>query len=238
MTPSTKKRFWKQVDVKPMNGGFGIFLDEREMKTPVKSAFLVPSKALADAIAEEWRAVNDEIDPSLMPMTRRANAAIDKVIPQHAEVAAMLGEYGGTDLLCYRALQPQELADRQEAAWRPYLDWAEEYFAAPLQVTAGVVFVSQPNQSVENLSKNIIELSAFELTAFHDLVTLSGSLILAQAVMHDYAPPEDVWNASQADEAWQEEKWGQDDEATAAQQTKKRDFIDAYRFLSLLNATQ
>ncbi|MFQ5438604.1 MAG: ATP12 family chaperone protein [Paracoccaceae bacterium] len=229
-----QKRFWKTADVTQANGGFGISLDGRVVKTPAKSPLVVPSMALVRAIAGEWNAQDGTIDPATMPMTRRANAAIDKVTPQRAEVAAMLSQFGGTDLLCYRARDPAALAERQAKAWDPLLDWAGEKYGARLRVTTGVVPIAQPLDALERLARAVHALAPFALTGFHDLVTASGSLVIGLAALCGAFPTGELWELSRLDEIWQEEQWGQDDDATRSAIRRETDFRESVRFVSLL----
>jgi len=235
-TPSFKKRFWKTASASAAEGGFAVLLDDRRVMTPAKSPLVLPSRALAEAVAAEWQAQADKVDPATMPMTRRANAAIDKVTPQHAEVAAMLAEYGGSDLLCYRAGHPAELAARQALEWDPLLDWAAREFGARLVVTNGVMPVEQRPENLIELTRKTHAMDPFSLAGFHDLVAISGSLILAFAAVQGYQKPEDLWRISRLDEDWQAELWGRDDEAESAAARKRQDFLDAFRFVRLVNA--
>jgi chaperone required for assembly of F1-ATPase len=233
MIPSLKKRFWADASVAEIDGGFEVLLDKRQLKTPAKTPLIVPTRALAQMVADEWAAQGDQVDPQTMPMTRRANAALDKVTPQRAEVAAMLSQYGGSDLLCYRCEYPSALAERQAAAWDPLLDWAAVKFAAPLQVTSGIMHHAQASDALKNLSAEVTRLDIFPLTGFHDLVTHSGSLIIALAAIHGQAEIGQLWLHSQIDELWQVEQWGADDEAEAAAKSKRQGFCDAFRFFQV-----
>lgn len=224
---NTKRKFWKEASAAAQDGGFAVLLDGRGLKTPAKTAVVAPTEAIAKAIAAEWAAQGDEIDPLTMPVTRWANAALDKVALQHAEVADMLAGYGGTDLLCYRAENPQELVARQAELWDPVLDWAAERLEARLIPVQGVMFQSQDAAALEALRKQVHAFSNFELAAFHDLVALSGSLILGFAAVQEFRPIEELWDLSRVDELWQEEQWGQDEEATELAETKKQAFIQA-----------
>lgn len=230
MEPSLKKRFWDDATVVAVAGGFAVHLDGRSIKTPSKTNFLVPTERLAGLIAGEWQAQGDKVDPSTMPMTRRANAAIDKVAVQHQAVAEMLASYGGSDLLCYRAAHPLELQERQAEKWDPLLEWAAKQLAAPLNVTEGVMPISQPKDSLKNLSECVAHLAPFPLSGFHDLVTLSGSLVIGLAVIHDLGPAAELWAVSCVDEIWQEELWGEDSVATEAAARKRQEFLDAESF--------
>jgi chaperone required for assembly of F1-ATPase len=224
---NTKKKFWKDTSVSKTEAGFAVLLDGRGLKTPAKTQVVVPSQAIADALAAEWDADVEEIDPVAMPVTRWANAALDKVALQHAEVADMLADYGGTDLLCYRADSPEALTARQAALWDPILDWAAEALEARLTPTQGVMFQAQDEVALKRLRASVHALDNFELSAFHDLVALSGSLILAFAAIKELKPVEELWSLSRVDELWQEEQWGRDEAAHALTETKKAAFEQA-----------
>lgn len=230
------KRFWTDATVRPAEGGWGVWLDARQVRTPAKAPLIVPTEALARAIAGEWQAQAGVIDPLSMPMTRAANAAIDKVTPQFAEVADLIAAYGASDLLCYRAEAPEALAERQSAAWDPILAWAETRFAAPLRRTRGVVPIGQPSESLAALSREVRAQSPFTLTALHEFVGISGSLLLGLAVLHGRLSPDEAWTSSRIDEDWQAELWGADEEAQAAAAKKAVDFKSAHNFLKLLDA--
>lgn len=233
MSGWAKKRFWKETTVAEDEGGFGVRLDGRAVKTPAKAALIVPTPAMAEAIAAEWEAQEGEIDPTTMPTTRGANAAIDKVRIQHGEVADMLSEYGNSDLLCYRATDPQELVARQKAAWDPLLEWAAADLKAPLQPVSGIMHSAQDAGSLAQLRKQVHAMSEFELAAFHDLVSLSGSLVVGFAAVHKWDAIERLWEVSRIDETWQEEQWGVDEEAKAQAEIKRDAFFHANRFFEM-----
>ncbi|MBO9398085.1 ATPase [Shimia sp. R9_2] len=236
MSGWAKKRFWKETTVAAVEGGFRVFLDGRAVKTPAKAALVVPTEAMAQAMAAEWDAQDGEIDPNTMPVTRSANAAIDKVVIQHSEVADMLAEYGGSDLLCYRATSPEELIARQAKAWDPLLDWAAEIFGARLKPVAGVMFEAQDPAALAALSQEVHRFDNFELAAFHDLVGISGSLIIGFAATRDLQEIEALWKLSRIDEIWQEEQWGRDVDAALEAEKKFQAFENAYRFFKLSNS--
>ncbi len=227
------KRFWEQAEVGEVEGMFQVLLDGRQVKTPAKASLLVPTQAMAQAIADEWQAQVEKIDPATMPVTRSANAAIDKVRLQHAEVADMLAEYGDTDLLCYRAESPVELTERQARAWDPVLDWAAEALEARLVPASGIIHVAQSPEALTRLRNRVHALDAFQMAAFHDLVGISGSLILGFACALDHLSADQAWEISRLDETWQEEQWGQDDEATAQANMKHQSFLHAKRFFDM-----
>jgi chaperone required for assembly of F1-ATPase len=227
------KRFWKEARVDSCEGGYTVTLDGRAVKTPAKAPLVVPTRAMAEAIAAEWDAQQGKIDPSTMPVTRAANSAIDKVTVQFDEVVGLLADYGGSDLLCYRAIGPAELIARQVAGWNPVLDWAASALDAPLRVTQGVVHVAQDPRSLARLRARVAALDAFELTAFHDLVAISGSLVLALAVIDGHLAADDAWALSRIDETWQTELWGHDEEADRAEAVRHEGFLEADRFYRL-----
>lgn len=233
MSDWKRKRFWTSASAVPAGDGFEIRLDARSVQTPGSVPLVVPTQALADAIALEWDAQQGKVDPGTMPMTCMANTAIDKVSPQRAVIADLVAEYGGCDLLCYRAEGPEELCKRQGAAWDPLLVWAEATLEAPLGSRAGVMFFEQPDQSLKSLSGHVHKLTHWQLVAFHDLVALSGSLVIAFAVVNQVADPSDLWAVSRLDERWQAEQWGEDDQATEDAAVKARAFQDAARFFDL-----
>ncbi|WP_412551636.1 ATP12 family chaperone protein [Shimia sp. MIT910701] len=233
MSEWAKKRFWKETTYEATEGGYKVLLDGRGVKTPAKAPLVVPTEAMAKAVVEEWDAQDEKIDPSTMPVTRSVNAAIDKVAVQHGEVADMLAEYGGSDLVCYRATTPEELIARQAAAWDPLLDWAAETFNARLKPVAGVMFEAQDADALSKLSEKTHGFDSFELAAFHDLVGISGSLIIGFAATCDLHPIETLWELSRIDEQWQEDQWGRDEDAAEEAEKKRQAFMHAYTFYKL-----
>ncbi len=233
MTEWAQKVFWTAVDVVPGQGGFAVALDGRMIKTPAKAPLTVPTLALAEAIAAEWRAQDGTVRPDTMPSTRAANAAIDKLTIQKAEVADMLADYGDSDLLCYRADAPDALVARQSAQWDPMLDWAAQTLGARLAPRTGVIHAPQDAEAVARLRAGVHALDIFALSAFHDLVTLTGSLVLGFAGLHDDHSPQDLWDLSRLDEDWQAEQWGHDEEAVEMAQIKRAAFLHAHGFYRL-----
>jgi chaperone required for assembly of F1-ATPase len=227
------KRFWKNATVEPSDVGFAVHLDGRSVRTPAKAPLDLPTRAMAEAVAAEWQAQRDEVDPGTMPVTRSANAAIDKVAPQFEEVAAMIAAYGDSDLVCYRAIHPEGLVARQAQAWDPLVDWSARHLGAPLRLVSGVMHAPQPATALEALGGRVGAMSPFELAALHDLVSLSGSLVIGLAVFERFALPEELWALSRIDESWQIEEWGEDEEAMAAAETKRQAFLAAARFYRL-----
>ncbi len=227
MSEWTMKRFWTEVSVEAEGKDFAVKLDGRTVKTPAKRILMVPSKRMAQRIAAEWEAQQETVDPKTMPWTRSANAAIDKVALQRSGVMAHLAEYAGSDLLCYRAEGPDRLVLRQQTTWGPILDWATKTFDVQFALTAGVMPVTQPSESVAKLADTMKPMSDIQLTGFYDLVTLSGSFAIALATARQFQSAHELWAASRLDEDWQIEQWGEDAEASEAAELKKQAFLHA-----------
>ncbi|HUS55915.1 MAG TPA: ATP12 family protein [Thermohalobaculum sp.] len=230
------KRFWSDVTVQPVDGGFAIRLDSRPLRTPSKLPCLIPTAALAEALAAEWAAQGAEVNPDAMPLTRAANTTIDRVAPEHDAVAAIIANFGGTDLICYRAPHPEGLAQRQSQAWNPLVTWASQALDAPLVVAVGVVHVAQPTDSLAKLDAAVRAHRPWELTALHDLVSISGSLVIGLAVSRGHLDAETAWPLSRIDESWQVERWGEDAEAAAVTARRRVDFANAARLLALVRS--
>lgn len=233
MSDWKQKRFWKEVSAVEVDGGFSVLLDGRGVKTPAKVSLTLPSLEMAQAIAAEWEAQVEGINPETMPYTRSANAAIDKVANQHAEVADMLADYGDSDLLCYRADSPQELVTRQAAHWDPALDWAKDTLGAHLETRQGLLHARQNPAALSVLRDAVHDLNNFQLAAFHDLVSMSGSLVLGFAAAHNWRTADDIWQISRLDETWQEEQWGVDEEAQETAELKRSAFLHAKSFYDI-----
>lgn len=224
------KRFWKQVTV---DDG-AIRLDGRPVRTPGRTSLAAPTPALGEAIADEWRAVGETIDPRAMPLTALANAAIDRIAPEPGRFAAELAKYGESDLLYYRADAPEPLVVRQAALWDPLLDWARTRYDVHFETGTGVMHRPQPAATVARLAEAVASRTSFELAGLSPVVTITGSLIAALALIEGAAEGETIWRAAHVDEDWQEEHWGADTLATAARGVRRVEFDAAVRFLALL----
>jgi chaperone required for assembly of F1-ATPase len=229
------KRFWKDVAVEHEDGGWGIRLDGRPVKTPARAELVVPTPALADGIADEWRAIEGEIDPRAMPLTGVANAAIDRVAPAKEAFAEGLARYAEADLACYRAEGPRGLIDRQEQSWDALLGWARRRYDVDFAVTTGLTHVTQPAATVERLTHAVTTLDAFTLAGLSPLVRIGGSLVGGLAVLEKALTPAQAWAAVSLDDQWQIERWGSDVEAEAALENRRQDFFAAASFLVLLD---
>lgn len=225
------KRFWNTVTTEADGG---VALDGRPVRTPGRAVLVLPRPALAEAVAAEWRAVGETIDPRAMTLTGLANAAIDRIAPDPAAFAAGLARYGESDLLCYRAEGPEPLVARQAAAWDPLLGWARTRYDVHFAIAAGIMPVAQPPATVVRLNEAVAALAPFTLAGLSPVVTLTGSLVAALALVEGAAAPDTVWVAAVVDEAWQAELWGEDAEAAHARALRRAEFDAAVRFLGLL----
>jgi chaperone required for assembly of F1-ATPase len=207
------KRFYKNVSVAPVEGGFGVLLDGRPVRTPGKALLALPTEELAAAIAEEWGAQGEKIIAVTMPLLRLANTIIDGVALRRDEVIAAVLRFGENDLLCYRAHQPPELVKRQAEGWDPWLDWVRQRHGVTMTVAAGMSHVDQTPDALLGLRQALEELDAFALGAVHVIASITGSLVLALAVAEGAANGAQVFHLSRIDEAYQAEKWGVDAEA-------------------------
>lgn len=227
------KRFYTDVTVVAEEGGFAIRLDGRPVRTPARASLTLPTAALAEAIAQEWRAQGETVDPASMPMTGLANAAIDHVAPDPATFAEGVARYAQSDLLCYRADGPDTLVARQAAAWEPLLDWARGRYDVTFVVTQGIIPVPQPDETLDRLGAAVAAIDPFILTGLSTLVTLSGSLVCGLAVVEGGHEIGAIWQAAEIDEAWQVEQWGEDAEAAARSVRRADDFATAAAFCAL-----
>ena len=230
------KRFWKSAEAVAEAGGWAVRLDERPLRTPGKALRILPTEALGRAIADEWASAAERVEPRAMPLTGLANAAIDRVAPDRAAVAADLAKYAQADLACYRAEGPQSLAERQGESWDRLLGWARRRYDVDFAVTKGIVHVDQPPATVDRLAHEVAALDPFRLAGLSPLVTIGGSLVAALALVEGALTTEQAWDAVSLDERWQLEKWGEDAEAIAALALRRDDFFAAARFIGLLAA--
>ena len=229
------KRFWKSAQAVQKEGGWGVELDGRPLRTPARHPLSVPTPQLAEAIAGEWNAAGDKIDPCAMPLTGLANAAIDRVAPDKQSFAGGIAKYAEADLACYRAEGPQGLTDAQAEHWDEMLAWGRRRFDVDFRTTSGLLHVDQPPATVERLAHAVNALDPYRLAGLSPLVTIGGSLLAALGVLEEAFTPEWAWEAVSVDERWQLEQWGSDTEAEAALDNRKRDFLAAARFLELLD---
>ena len=228
------KRFYKDVAVISGEAGNEIQLDGRPVRTPARAALALPTARLAEAVAEEWRRQGDTVDPRSMPFTGLANGAIDQIAPNRESFAAGIANYGTSDLLCYRAEGPAELAEREAAAWDPLLDWARRRYDVTFRVTQGIIPVDQPPETLERLDAAVKALDPFTLAGLSTLVTLSGSLVCGLAIVEGGHDADTIWTAAEIDEAWEVEQWGEDAEAAARSARRREEFAMARSFCELV----
>jgi chaperone required for assembly of F1-ATPase len=232
---SLPARFYKEAGIADNgNGTFGLLLDGKPVRSPGKRPLVLPSRALAEAVAEEWRAQGERIDPSTMPLTRLANSVIDGVEGREDAVIEDIMAHAASDLLSYRAQGPRGLTDAQTRQWDPVVAWAKEALGAPLTLAEGVVHVAQPETSLGRLKAQLRGRDAFSLAALHVMTALTGSALLALAVALGRLTPEEAWHAAHVDEDWQTSQWGEDDEAKVRRENRRRDFAAAAKLLDLV----
>ncbi|QNQ10052.1 ATP12 family chaperone protein [Sphingomonas alpina] len=225
------KRFWTDVAI---DAGGVVALDGKPVRTPGRALLAIPFAALAEAVADEWRAVTGEIDPRTMPLTGLANAAIERIAPDPLRFAAGLAVFAESDLLCYRAEDPPALVERQAMYWDPLLGWARTRYDVHFEVIAGIMHRPQPPLTIARLTDAINARTAWELAGLAPIVTIGGSLIAGLALIEHAATADDVWRAIELDEDWQAEQWGRDDLSLAALDSRRRDFEAGVRFLALI----
>jgi chaperone required for assembly of F1-ATPase len=227
------KRFYTEVATKDEGGDVALLLDGKPVRTPGKAPLVLPTRALAEAVAGEWRAQKERIDPATMPLTKLANSAIDGVTGREQAVIDDMLAFAGSDLLCYRAQGQRGLTEAQRKHWDPVLAWAKDALGAPLFIAEGLVHVDQPRASLDRLKETLAGRDAFSLAALHVMTSLTGSALLALAVALGRMTPEEAWEAAHVDEDWQISQWGEDAEAAARRQNRWRDFAAAARALTL-----
>jgi len=228
------KRFYRKVDTISAAAGHAVALDGKPIKTPAKLALVVPTAALAAAIAAEWEAQQAEIRPADMPLTRLASTAIDRVAPQRREVVRQMADYAATDLVCYRTVHPPELAARQQAVWQPLIDWAVRRYDAPLEIAVGVIPVGQPDTSLRAFAAAVADHDDWTLAALHLATGACGSLVIALALSEDRIDAAAAFAASELDESFHIDAWGEDEEQARRRRGLFDDLAAAARFRSLL----
>ncbi|HYG85887.1 MAG TPA: ATP12 family protein [Azospirillum sp.] len=228
------KRFYKTVSVDGVDGGWEVRLDGRSVRSPAKAALVFRSQPLARAVAEEWETQGEEIHPLSMPMMQLASTAVDVVGKNRAAIVDGVAKYAETDLLCYRAEHPRELVERQAKAWQPLLDWATLRYDAPLHVHAGLMPKPQPEDATRALRHAVDAHDDWTLSALQSATAASGSLVVALALMEARIDAAEAFAASQVDETFQIEQWGEDPEAAKRREGLRLDIEAARRFVDLL----
>lgn len=229
------KRFYRDAAAVETEGGFGVALDGRNIRTPAKAVLVAPTRALADAIAAEWAAQADKIDPETMPFMKFTSTAIDRIRPRRDPVTGEIAAYAQTDLICYRAERPLDLVQLQEESWQPLLDWCNERHGATLRATKGVIPIDQDSASLAAMGRAVCEHDDFALSALHGLTTTSGSLVIGLAVTAGHLNAAAAVDAAQIDESYQAEKWGYDKDAAEALAGRRHEIESATAFFELLD---
>lgn len=244
------KRFYREVTVAAATDrpagiegdgneavGYAVELDGRPLRTPARARLLLPTAALAEAVAAEWRSQGDEIDPRAMAMTRLANTTCDGIVSSPDPIRDDIVAFAGQDLICYRAEHPVELVARQAELWDPVLDWAEPIFGSRPRVTSGVMPVPQPEVVIAGVRRHVGELEPWSLGAVHVMTTLTGSAIMALAHVAGAMSVDEAWAAAHVDEDWQAAQWGEDYEAAERRRKRADEMRTASRFVTLLRQT-
>jgi len=234
------KRFYQTTGVEAGGDGYRVLLDGKPMRTPAKSVLVVPTAPLGEAIAAEWSGVPDkgEIVVSHLPLTRLAATGLDRVASQRTRVIDETAKYAGSDLLCYRATDPESLVTRQQDTWQPLLDWVAARYGASLTVCKGLTYVAQPEASLARMRSAVAAHSDFALGALYNLTHIAGSLVIALAVAEKHLDAEAAYRAAQLDELYQVERWGDDPLALQRREGVRKDIDAAARFLDLLGLTR
>jgi chaperone required for assembly of F1-ATPase len=230
------KRIYDKAEAVPASGIYGVALDGRLVKTPRRRDLIVRSLALATAIAAEWEAQQGEIRREKMPLTRLASTTIDRDAADRAAIVRQVADYAGTDLVCYRAAHPPALVARQQTVWQPLRDWAAERYSAPLTVTSGVIPSTQPAASLTAFTAAVAAYEDFALTALHAATTACGSLVIALALLEGRLDAGAAFAASQLDESFQIEAWGEDKEQAERRAALGAEIAAAARLASLLRS--
>src|SRR5581483_3287885 len=226
-----RRRFYKEAGVAEADGGFAITLDGKPIRTPSGRQVVVPARALADAVAAEWAAQGETIDPVNMPLTRIANSVVEGVVDRVELVTDDLAKYFEADLLFYRAGHPEGLVAREAAHWDPVLFWAAEALGAHFILSEGIMHVKQPDEALR-AARSALPGDPWSVAALHVVTTLTGSALLALALAHGMRDADQVWAAAHVDEDWNIDQWGADEEAAARRATRLRDFGAAVAVLT------
>ena len=230
------KRFYTTVGIGPVeDGGYAILLDGRTVRTPAKQPLTAPTARAAELLAAEWDAQKEVIDPATMPVTRLANTAIDGVAKDIRAVFEDIVNFAGTDLLCYRASEPEGLVARQAEGWDPMMSWAAEKLGARFILAEGVVHQTQPSAAINAYADALrAHATPLGLSCLHTITTLTGSALLALAFAEKRLSAEEAWALAHLDEDWQIEHWGTDDEAFQRRENRWRDMQAATATLDAL----
>ncbi|MEM7620109.1 MAG: ATP12 family protein [Pseudomonadota bacterium] len=227
------KRFYTTVTFEKTEIGYKILLDAKPVKTPSKAILAVPTQSLAEYVANEWKQQNQHIEPSKMIATKLANTAIDRVAQRTNEIIQEITQYAASDMICYRADGPQDLAERQNKAWDPTLTWLQNAHNLTFQKATGVMFIEQSEHDLNGIRHLLSKYNAFELCALHNITTLTGSAFLALGYAERQHTLDQIWSAAYIDEDWQMEQWGKDEDALKTRDIKWKELKATCRFFDL-----
>lgn len=228
------KRFYETASVAACDRGFRVELDGKPVRTPMKAMLTVPTRPLAEAVAEEWAGQGETLSMAGMHLTQLAATAIDRLSLLREEVVDTVVAYAHTDLLCHRVDHPLDLVERQRALWQPLLDWAAFAYDAPLTVTHGILPVKQPPEAVAALRNAVAAYEDYHLAALGNATQVLGSIVLALALTAGRIGPEEAFELSQLEETFQMERWGEDAEAAARRAAIRNEVEATQRFARLL----
>jgi chaperone required for assembly of F1-ATPase len=234
MRPQLRRRFYNAVSVEPREGGYAVLLDGRPVKTPARRTLAAPTQALARALADEWEAQRDVVDPAAMPLTRLANSIIDGVADKPDAVKAEVAKFLGSDLVCYRAGSPDGLVERQTQHWNPLIAFARDTLGARFVLGEGVMFVIQPDAAIAAAARAIPD-EPWKLGAVSAITTLTGSALIALAMAARELSMEDAWAAAHVDEDWNMHQWGSDEQALERRAAREAEMQAAAKVLALLS---
>ena len=229
------KRFYKEVSVTGEDPAFGIALDGRALKTPLKAPLAIPGRELAEAIAAEWNAQTEFINPALMPLTKLVNTTIDRVAPERPRIIAEITSFADADLICYRAESPAAFMELQSRHWDPVLEWAAKALKTPFHTTTAILHKAQPPAALSALGNLLESFNSHQLCAIHNLSTLTGSALLGTALGSCALTWDAAWTAAHVDEDWQISHWGEDAEAVARRAGRKREFEATANYLRMVS---
>ncbi len=228
------KRFYKTTGVDAVDGGFRVLLDGRSLKTPAKAELLLPIEGLAEAVAEEWEQQVEEIEPDAMPITRLATTAVDRMPELRDAAIQEVADYAGTDLVCYRAADPDDLVRLQHEAWQPALDWMTKHYGIAFDLTVSLVPIAQPEATLAGVQRVIEAIDDWTLVGVHGATTSLGSVVLALVLWHGRLDADAAADASLVDALFEIERWGQERDATKRHEALRRDVRGIARFLQYL----
>jgi chaperone required for assembly of F1-ATPase len=229
-----RARFYRDVVVGKAGEAYRILLDGRPIRTPAGAPLLLPNENLAQAIGREWQAQGEKIHPESMPLTKLVNAAIDRVALNRDAWIEQILAFAKSDLICYRAISPQDLVARQSAQWDPLLEWARERYGAQLRAATGIAFIEQPPEAIEGLARALGDKDDFALAALHAAAALTGSVITALGLSEEQLDADKAFAASQLDEIYQAERWGEDPEALIQSRSEGAELTNIAQFFRLL----